>query len=513
MEHSSIILDDKFMPSLDSIFHYFFFILVYILFFSFWFFIVLFYSFSSLNMSESTDSSQLQSQITLIPQEVSTEVHTPDDMTKKRKLDESDHMVDVSSSFSSSSSSSSSSSPPSSSSSSSEATAATSATSASLSTEVKYDESESNESKSKKQRIDSQKSETQQENQEDKENQENQEVVDGIEEGEQQEESNASSQLDWAVSIQSPQRLISIVNITSELCEFFPFIIEHSNEFQGLIIRAVSDNKTMLIDARLHCDVKVAPAPKEIKSEENSESTATEHRVFHVQSNVFKILASLIKDRCSIQWCSLKQAGDTMLYVEDDSSNIQQMELAYVSPSEILSSPDPGKVLYTYMVNLELSTLKSFINSIAKLEGNSIEIMILEKQDEEYLTQFFVLEGKVKTATFKQVFQCQTKVQKSPDKEQSYILRTISEVDVQQNSKKKENSYIHLKDSCEIVFSAKFLVASLNSYLKNIGGQQITLGLQSNKPLMFEQNMGDGQSYIKIYVSSLEDSETTELES
>jgi hypothetical protein len=300
-------------------------------------------------------------------------------------------------------------------------------------------------------------------------------------------------QIDWEITILTPQTFKTFLFIIYRVLVHCPFQLLKTETFTGLRVDSMDATMVCMIKASYECEI------------ETYVDLAMES--FTITTETFSTLLKDVQTGHILTLTRYSDSADLTVnsYARDDRSNQSTCTLAILDEectSQELRMPD---ITYNYMVEMELSKLKSYCKIAHEINSSHMEFRIDEPvhAGSEATTElFFTVGASSEVATYKKVHYSTTRSEVGSASVQFYIKSVSSENDEEMdggaNTKRMQQ-----EDEPERVnkYNEIFSTNYLNLVLKSMDRQTVQLYMSKSLPLVIKYSLGNDQSHIQVILA------------
>ena len=299
-------------------------------------------------------------------------------------------------------------------------------------------------------------------------------------------------QIDWEITILTPQTFKTFLFIIYRVLVHCPFQLLKTETFTGLRVDSMDATMVCMIKASYECEI------------ETYVDLAMES--FTITTETFSTLLKDVQTGHILTLTRYSDSADLTVnsYARDDRSNQSTCTLAILDEectAQELRMPD---ITYNYMVEMELSKLKSYCKIAHEINSSHMEFRIDEpvNADNEATTElFFTVGASSEVATYKKVHYSTTRSEVGSASVQFYIKSVTSEndeeVDGGPNKRMQQDDEPERVNKYNEIFSTNYL----NLVLKSMDRQTVQLYMSKSLPLVIKYSLGNDQSHIQVILA------------
>lgn len=279
-------------------------------------------------------------------------------------------------------------------------------------------------------------------------------------------------QVDFKLTFPQPQTLRSLVEIVKDILPDLSVEVQKLPTFEGINVENIDDKKSCVVQARLHCEVTM-----------NAETSQ-----FTVAVDTLAICLRTVASHYVLDFIKYTDSDDVELVSRDAISNnivnvCRMNTLAKMFTKTTMSTQE-----YDYTLQLDLSEFRSIVKVSKDLSATTLKFSIFSDTDAS---------RNVKSITFKLK-------SKGKAEHQHFFRASVTDDGVYTNDESITDAS---RSPGDLVYEEDFSVTYLNTFLKAMERQVVTLRMSQEKPLVVLYPLGAESSYICFVLASKMDDE------
>jgi len=290
----------------------------------------------------------------------------------------------------------------------------------------------------------------------------------------------------------SPGPLIQMINIANDTLEIADFKVIKTAGFAGIQIISMDKNHVSLIRSHLECMMDKAPPMDQAIS-------------FRVKISTLKTLLSQVNSSSVLEWGCRKGSDKHLMYSyeRDTGSYVRNFEIPLLTEEDADELPPLKAWDFSFVIEMEMGVFKEHIKVAKELKAATIKFQILEYPEPQssVTIHYLILETVGETATSKCIFRSTSQsdgVQEDKDGNKiPVVIRTANTLEATQNA---HSEFQKNEKLCQSKYCEEFPCEYLSNFVKSMMKTNISLQLESTRPLWLKYSLGP-KSFMELICS------------
>lgn len=292
-------------------------------------------------------------------------------------------------------------------------------------------------------------------------------------------------EFDWRITISNPHTFKTLLVIIYRVLSQCSFQLYKTDEFTGLRVDSMDSSMVCMIKAMYECNI-------ETHMDLTDES-------FCIVTDTFNTLLKDVQPGHVLLFTRYSDSAELTIdsYMRDDSNNRSTCTLNIIEDENNAKELRMNEITYKYVVEMDLTRLKSCCKMAQDINSSHIEIRIEQPHESsQYGSEhlFFTVGASSDIATFKKTYYSLTTIEDKSDNVNFTVSAISSDRDETVEFDKIRSTSVECYNE---VFSTNYL----NLVLKSMDRQTVQLYMSEKTPLIIRYSLGSDLSYIQIILA------------
>lgn len=276
----------------------------------------------------------------------------------------------------------------------------------------------------------------------------------------------AESNVHFKLRFPQPQTARSMIEVIKEILPEISIDVYKDDTFSGIKIENIDDKRVCIVHVKLSCDVELLDEKAE----------------FCISVDTLSICMRTVASHYVMDLVKYKGDDDIELTSRDATSGIAVNTCKMHTLCKDSTRAAVNPLDYDYTVQIDLSVFRSIVKISKDLNADNLSFLVYES----------------KTAAGREILFC---LRATGDASHEHYFRSIINEDGVICASEETHTSMEMNDDT-LQYNDQFSVQYLNTFLKSMDRQVLTLRISKDKPLVLLYPLGAADSYVCFVLAS-----------